>query len=190
MLKRGDGPIWQVLAKRLKSERERCGYTIAFVADSLPAKADEIRAAENGQRVPRMALVIRLASLYGASLDYLFGAINDPDVSYRHTSERLATTWVMAHWKEQQEAQNAAIRDTAAKMDAFLACASVMTDGIDDMARAVDEFQTLNPEFEDMRGGAKVMSRLLFLKNYAIQARARVKSVAKQCDTSQQELPL
>lgn len=175
---RGDAPIWVVTCKRLKAARESCGYSVDFVCEQYKGLSTaHLRKVEGGHKPPTMQLLIRLASLYNVSTDYLLGIRSEPDTSLRTASERVASVWVMDQWRQHEMAAAAAIENVAAKLSGYLESATHMTMAAEDVGRAFDEFITHNPEFDDMRGGARLVSRLTFLRNCAIQARSNIKRV-------------
>lgn len=61
------------IRERLKSARKKYGYTQQNVADILNIKRATYAKYENGQAVPPIAVLIRLATMYGVNVDYLSG---------------------------------------------------------------------------------------------------------------------
>lgn len=64
------------LAQNLRAARRRAGFTLQEVADAcgVAGRATVSRwEAEQDARVPEPAILVKLARLYGVSMDYLFG---------------------------------------------------------------------------------------------------------------------
>lgn len=63
---------------RLKILREGRGLTQSDLADELEISEPQIWRYENGESKPRGDVVIKLATFFGVSSDYLLGLTDDP----------------------------------------------------------------------------------------------------------------
>jgi transcriptional regulator with XRE-family HTH domain len=67
-------PEWRVLvASRLSDARRRSRLTLRDVADQTGLTMQAINQAEHARHLPSLAAALRLAILYGVSLDWLCG---------------------------------------------------------------------------------------------------------------------
>lgn len=63
----------KILAKRIKEERKKKGWTQNYMAEQIGVKAGTFSGYERGYRVPETKTVEKLANLFGVSMDYLLG---------------------------------------------------------------------------------------------------------------------
>jgi transcriptional regulator with XRE-family HTH domain len=67
-------PEWRAaVASRLSDARLRCRLTLRDVADQTGLTIQAVNQAEHARHVPSLAAALRLAILYGVSLDWLCG---------------------------------------------------------------------------------------------------------------------
>lgn len=66
------------LAERLKAQRNRLGLSQKIVAERLNLSPSVVSSYESGERTPSLEVLVRLASLYGCSSDYLLGISDTP----------------------------------------------------------------------------------------------------------------
>ncbi|MDG0791965.1 helix-turn-helix domain-containing protein [Cohnella ginsengisoli] len=86
-----------MLGDRLKKEREKRGWTKKYAADRLGLKQMSTYANyEYGLRDPDTEMLVKLASLYETSTDYLMGSVDDPQhrdaISELHEDINIKTT--------------------------------------------------------------------------------------------------
>ncbi len=65
---------------RMKSLREKMGYTQQAVADMINISRLSYVRYESGERTPNADVILALADLYGVSTDYLLGRTDTPYV--------------------------------------------------------------------------------------------------------------
>jgi len=70
------------LAERLKKLREERGFMQKFVADSIGVRSNTLSGYENGTRSPDPETLVKLASFYDVSTDYLLGKSDIPNHKY------------------------------------------------------------------------------------------------------------
>lgn len=63
----------EILSKRIKNSRENRDWYQKDVADKLHGKSNTLSGYENGTRSPDPKMLIKIADLYGVSVDYLLG---------------------------------------------------------------------------------------------------------------------
>ena len=69
----------EIFAKRLKELRLAQNLTLQNVGDAVGSTRHTIGNLENGRRPPSLDMVIRLATYFGVSLDYLVGLSDAPE---------------------------------------------------------------------------------------------------------------
>lgn len=62
-----------VFAKRLKEEREKRGWTQEYMANLLEIKIGTLSGYERSYRTPDLDMTMKIANLFGVSVDYLLG---------------------------------------------------------------------------------------------------------------------
>lgn len=78
-----------MLGKRLKNLRELHGMQAKELSEKLGVNRSTISLYEHGERCPGIDKIIKLANIFGVSVDYLVG--NEPDESlYRKIESALA----------------------------------------------------------------------------------------------------
>lgn len=78
-----------VLWERLKSEREKRGWTKKYVADKLRKGTSTYANYEYGIRDPDTDTLAMIAQLYETSIDYLKGVTDDPAPLNKTTKDHL-----------------------------------------------------------------------------------------------------
>lgn len=63
----------KALAKRLKEEREKRGWTQEYMANLLEIKIGTLSGYERSYRTPDLDMTLKIANLFGVSVDYLLG---------------------------------------------------------------------------------------------------------------------
>ena len=71
-----------VFAKRLKKEREKRGWTQEYMANLLQIKIGTLSGYERNYRTPDMDMVSKIASLFGVSMDYLYGRDESDEIPW------------------------------------------------------------------------------------------------------------
>lgn len=84
-----------MIADKIKSLREECGYTQASLAKELGITRAGVNAWEMGISIPSTQYIIKLAGIFKVSTDYLLGVTNtvtldvsgleDKDIELIHT---------------------------------------------------------------------------------------------------------
>lgn len=68
----------KILSKRLWECRKNAGYTQIQVATYSDITERAYSNYELGKQMPRLDILVRIADMYGVSLDYLTGRTDDP----------------------------------------------------------------------------------------------------------------
>lgn len=71
----------EILAERLKTCRKEKGFTQMQVAVYCDITEKAYQNYELMTREPKLEILMRIADLYGVSLDYIVGRTNDPSMN-------------------------------------------------------------------------------------------------------------
>ncbi|MEU8133490.1 helix-turn-helix domain-containing protein [Streptodolium elevatio] len=80
----GIGDVLAALGPRLRTVRERHGATLSDVGRATGVPLSTLSRFENGRRTPGLAMLLRLAQVYGVSLDELTGTDTDHGHGHDH----------------------------------------------------------------------------------------------------------
>jgi transcriptional regulator with XRE-family HTH domain len=149
---------------RMKEARDICGYSQIKAAELLgyenSSKLAKIEGATDTNSVP-LWLIIKAAHTYDVSIDFLFGMSNDWERDPVVSQQRQVGAWLFEHWERAKIAEVNAIRVLQNKISAIEKVASRLLIRSKDNVEAIEKVQELNPgEFEELRGGAKLLRYL------------------------------
>lgn len=153
--KREQARLVQVIGARLAEARELCNMSQSVAAQRLgysnSSKLSKVEGATDTNSVP-LWLIVRASKLYDVSIDFLFGTSDDWETGLK----RPVQGWLLDTW------QAARVRDLAEleKLHRRVAAVSSLLPAVADeawrVAEAIERFAELNPEFEEMRGSARL----------------------------------
>ena len=192
---KGREELAQIVGKRLRAARRAAGVTQIQAANRLCQKGiTQISLAEDGQRLPTLLDMLKYAELYAVPLDFLLGRIDDPIAEADEQSQGLVvravshsigglfqkfTNAVAAHVSVTVSNHRQDRRDL---LDAIQAA--------EEAEAALVRVRELNPEFDDLRNGARLESTLRRLSVIGKRAAARMKSEQAQMDMIDKTLEL
>lgn len=161
----GRAELGDVVAKRLKAARRAAGLSQADAAMALGHKGiTQVSLAESGDRMPPLLDLVKYADAYCVPLDYIVGRINDPLAEPQENSQGLVVRAV-SHSIETLFGKFA----NAVAEHVSIGVSGMREDRADireviriaaEAEGALKRWRELNPEFDDLRGGATV-ERLL-----------------------------
>jgi len=155
--------IVRTFGERMIRARELCGYSQQKAAELLgyanSSKLAKIEAASDTNSVP-LWLIPKAAEVYLVSIDFLFGTSDFWQRDPAAAQECQVSQWLEAHWKQEQEAQDQAFKKLHAKQAELSATIERTQRRSKENLQQVERVRELNPEFDDLRGGAKLL-RLL-----------------------------
>lgn len=150
----------KVMGARFKEAREICNMSQIFAAQKLgysnSSKLAKIEGSSDTISVP-LWVIRRASRLYDVSIDFLFGETDDWERDITASRQNNVARWLVEYGKKAD----------AAKISAFL----VLNNKISALEKAVDiavkrsaenltvlrRIQELNPEFDELRGGSKLV---------------------------------
>lgn len=156
--------VVKIFGGRMREARvDICGYSQITAARLLgysnSSKLAKIEKASDTNSIP-LWLITRAAKVYDVSIDFLLGLSDDFERDPVIAQEREIGRWVHEHWEMARRAEVNAIRILANKVLTLeRAVVHAMSRSAENMG-ALDKLRALNPEFDELKGGAKLL-RLL-----------------------------
>lgn len=191
----GQAELKQVVARRLRAARKSAGLSEMDAAEALVHKGiTQVSLAESGGRIPPLLDLIKYADLYSTSLDFLSGRINDPIAEEEEHGRSLITRSV-----GQVIAGCFAKFSSAVAEHAAVCISGHRADRADirealqfsrEAMGALRRVKELNPEYEDLRGGATLENALSRLLALSAGVEARIKDEQTQFDMIDRALQL
>ena len=188
----------KTIGARMRQARELCNLSQSAAAKRLgyqnPSKLSKVELATDTNSVP-LWLIVRAARVYEVSVDFLFGATDDWEVGARMSIERETSAWLFDTWEKARQRDMAALKKLHDKVEAMSEAVAVMLAASEESALALARFAELNPEFEEMRAGSRLVGAVERANDAAKNAktkmtRFRVECVLAAADTHQLSLAL
>jgi transcriptional regulator with XRE-family HTH domain len=155
--------VVKTFGSRMKEAREICGYSQKKAAKLLgygnSSKLAKIEGATDTNSVP-LWLIPKAADVYKVSVDFLFGVSDDWERDPVVSQERQVGKWLFEHWERAKVAEVNAIRVLHNRQVAIIKFVSNMLTRSKENLEYVEHVRQSNEEFDDLRGGAKLL-RLL-----------------------------
>lgn len=169
--KQDQASLVQIIGARMREARELCDMPQSVAAKRLgyanPSMLSKVEGATDSNSVP-LWLIVRASRLFDVSIDFLFGTSDDWETGL----QRPVQAWLLDTW------QAARVRDLAEleKLHRRVAAVSSLLPAVADeaarTAESIERFAELNPEFEDMRGSARLAAAAENLTRHAQDASA------------------
>lgn len=182
----------RTVGARMRQARELCNLSQSAAAKRLgysnSSKLSRVEGATDTNSVP-LWLILRAAKVYDVSVDFLFGVNDDWETGARMTQEREVSAWL---WEAMEKAR---LRDVAAlkklhdKLEVMGESTAVMLDTAGDVAAALARFIELNPGFEDMPGGARLVSSVGRADGAAKGAKVKLERFRIECKMAAADSP-
>lgn len=182
--------IVRVVGQRMREARELNNMSQVMAARRLgysnPSKLSKIESASDTNSVP-LWVIARAAKLYEVSIDFLMGASSDWESGARMTQEREVSGWMLEAWERYRQRDMEVLRVFHNKIEAIEELITVMSSAALEASNGLERFSELNPAFEDMRGGSRLVSGVSKVKEAAELARAKMKRFRKECSIAATE---
>jgi len=124
------------------------------------SRLTKVEKAFNINNVP-VWLVVRAAKVYDVSADFLLGLSDSESTDTAHwRQQRTVSEWLFDHWQAARERDLAAMAMMNSRVDYAWRCTLAMQTSANEAVLALVAFMEANPEFEDMRGGARLVRTL------------------------------
>jgi len=152
--------VVRTFGKRMREARELCSLSQQEAAKRLgyanSSKLAKVEGATDTVSVP-FWLIPKAAQIYDVSVDFLFGFTDDWERDPIVSQQRQVGHWLFEHWERARNAEVNAIRVLCNRLATVeKAVAHAMTRSVD-FKTLLDRFREINPEFDDMKMGAKLL---------------------------------
>lgn len=170
--------IVKTIGQRMRQARELCNLSQVEAARrfgySNPSKLSKIEGATDTNSVP-LWIIVRAASMYEVSIDFLFGASDDWETGARMTQEREVSQWMFNAWESSRRRDIEILRLIHNKVQAMDESVAAMVSSGTEAQAALARFRELNPDFIDMRAGSRLENAVDRVKDSAESAKAKMK---------------
>lgn len=157
------------IGQRLIEARELCGLSHTEAAGllgvSLKILSRHERTVDRQNMGMSLSFIQRAAEVYEVSLDFLFGVSDDWDTGTRMTQERAVSRWLFREFDAGRREQMEELRRIHNRIELLGGVIRRIAEHSELVGSAFIRFRELNPEFEDARGGANVVSSIERLSN-------------------------
>ena len=168
----------KVIGQRMRQAREMCNMSQSEAAKRLgyanPSKLSKVEGATDTKSIP-LWLLLDASSLYDVSMDYLCGMSGDWEVTDSMACEREVSAWARSALEGLRVQELQLLKKLHEKMEFTMGVVHSMLDTSDGAQEALRRFAELNPEFMDMRGGARLVAAVDHLNGVACEAAGRLK---------------
>jgi transcriptional regulator with XRE-family HTH domain len=145
---------------RMKEAREIAGITqiqaAALLGYSNSSKLAKVELASDTNSVP-LWLIPKAAEVYDVSTDFLFGISEDWERDPTVSKQRNIGHWLFSHWKDANSAQVSALVTLNNKLSVLEKAVAVAVKRSRANLEVLRRVQELNPEFDELRGGSKLV---------------------------------
>jgi len=188
----------KMIGARMRQARELCNLSQNAAAKRLgysnSSKLSKVEGATDTNSVP-LWLIIRAAKVYEVSVDFLFGASDDWETGARMTQEREVSAWLHDVFEKARLRDMQTLRLLHDRVQTLAETVADMVALTEDAGLALTRFAELNPAFEEMRAGSRLVSAVERASNAAKSAKAKMARFRMECtlaaaDTHQLSLTL
>ncbi len=167
--KREQARLVQIIGARMREARELCNMSQSAAAKRLgysnPSKLSKVEGATDTNSAP-LWLISRASKLYDVSVDFLFGLTDDFEVGL----QRGVQTWLVVELEKSRIRDMTELEKLHRRVTAISSLLPTVADEAERTAEAIKRFAELNPEFDDMRGGARLAAAAENLVRHAAKA--------------------
>jgi transcriptional regulator with XRE-family HTH domain len=169
----------KIIGARMKEAREELvGFSQIEAAKLIgyknSSKLAKIEGATDTDSVPLLT-ILRAAEIYGVSVDFLFGLSADWERDPAVCRERQMARWLHEHLQQARTRDALAFAELRNKVDAVSAIIPKLADGAENAKAAYERFQDVNPCYDDLIGGARLLASINALDEAGRQARMALK---------------
>lgn len=161
--------VVKTIGARMREARELCNMSQSAAAKRLgysnPSKLSKVEGATDTNSAP-LWLISRASKLYDVSVDFLFGLTDDFEVGL----QRGVQTWLVVELEKSRIRDMAELEKLHRRVTAISRLLPTVADEAERTAEAIKRFAELNPEFDDMRGSARLAAAAENLVRHAAKA--------------------
>jgi len=159
---KGRQELTRIVGARLRASRIAARLSMGAAASKLRHKGiTQVSLAEDGKRLPPLLDLLKYADLYCVPVDFLLGRIDDP---IAETSEHAQGLMVRSVTHSMgplfAKLTEALASNVAVSLSGLREDRGDLTDVIQlagEIEQTMDRMRQLNPEFDDLRGGSKLL---------------------------------
>lgn len=174
----------KIIGARMRQARELCNLSQSAAAKRLgyqnPSKLSKVELATDTNSVP-LWLIVRAASVYEVSVDFLFGSTDDWEVGARMTQEREVSAWMFDTWEKTRQRDMETLKRLHDRMQMLAETVATMLAASEDAGLALARFSELNPEFEEMRAGARLVGAVERAVDAAKNSKTKMERFRMDC---------
>ena len=182
--KKEQAALVKTIGERLKDARELCNLSQQSAAQKLgyrnSSKLAKVERATDTNSVP-LWLIMRAAKLYEVSVDYLFGLNEDWEKSARLTIERQTGLWLHEQWEILRRRDLAVLQSLYARTETLDGVVAEQLTLTKELKEALNSFRYLNPDFDDYRGGNRLVSVSEKIQDAILKAESKLKRFRQEC---------
>jgi len=147
----------KIIGARMREARELCNMSQSVAARqfgySNPSKLSKVEGATDTNSVP-LWLIVRAAKLYDVSCDFLLGMSDEWEIGV----PRGVTGWLLDAWEAARRRDLALLDRLHRRIEATGQVIPRLADDAQAVLGAALRVRDLNPEFDDLRGGARLVA--------------------------------
>lgn len=174
----------KTIGARMRAARELCNLSQSAAARRLgyanPSKLSKVELATDTNSVP-LWLIVRAARVYEVSVDFLFGATDDWEVGARMTQEREVSAWMFDTFDKLRQRDMETLKRLHDRVQTLTDAVAVMLAASEDASAALARFAELNPAFEEMRAGSRLVSAVERASDSAKAAKTKMERFRMEC---------
>lgn len=174
----------KTIGARMRAARELCNLSQSAAARRLgyanPSKLSKVELATDTNSVP-LWLIVRAARVYEVSVDFLFGATDDWEVGARMTQEREVSAWMFDTFDKLRQRDMETLKRLHDRVQTLTDAVAVMLAASEDASLALARFAELNPAFEEMRAGSRLVSAVERASDSAKAAKTKMERFRMEC---------
>ncbi len=174
----------KTIGARMRAARELCNLSQSAAARRLgyanPSKLSKVELATDTNSVP-LWLILRAAKVYEVGIDFLFGVTDDWEVGARMTQEREVSAWMFDAWEKARQRDMETLKRLHDRVQTLTDAVAVMLAASEDSSLALARFAELNPEFEEMRAGSRLVGAVERANESAKAAKTKMERFRMEC---------
>lgn len=182
---KGHAELKKIVSRRLRAARRSVGLSEQDAARELLHKGlTQVSLAESGGRIPPLLDLCKYADLYCTSVDFLAGRVNDPLAEEEELGQALIVRAIgqviSGHFEKFSNAlsEQAAVSIAGHRVDRseLIQAVEISKEALE----ALKRMRELNPEYEDLRGGANLEKALAKLSSIGERVEDRIRDEMRQ----------
>lgn len=174
----------KAIGARMRQARELCNLSQSAAAKRLgysnSSKLSKVEGATDTNSVP-LWLIVRAAKVYEVSIDFLFGVTDDWEVGARMSIERETSAWLFDTWEKARQRDMETLKRLHDRVQTLTDAVAVMLAASEDASVALARFAELNPAFEEMRAGSRLVSAVERASDSAKAAKTKMERFRMEC---------